>query len=84
MSQAEAKAGKGGLNGAVLDMNLRGETAFGLAQQLAAAGVPCVIVSGYSEQAVPAVIAGIRRLEKPVDTRAVIDALAAQMGAAAR
>ena len=63
------------IDAAVLDMNLRGEPAFELAARLAAANIPCVIVSGYSERAMPSAIAGLRRLEKPVNSDAVVAAL---------
>ena len=76
LGQAEAPLAAGGLDGAVLDMNLRGEPAFGLAERLQAAHVPVVIVSGYSREALPGTLADVPRLEKPVDSRLAVNALA--------
>ncbi len=76
LAQAEAPLAAGGLDGAVLDMNLRGEPAFGLAERLQAAHVPFVIVSGYSREALPGTLGGVPRLEKPVDSRLAVTALA--------
>ena len=76
LRQAEAPLAAGGLDGAVLDMNLRGEHAFALAERLRAAQVPLVIVSGYSAEALPDSLAAIPRLEKPVDSTHAVKALA--------
>ena len=76
LRQAEAPLAAGGLDGAVLDMNLRGEPAFGLAERLQAAHVPVVIVSGYSREALPEKLGTVPRLEKPVDSRLAVKALA--------
>jgi hypothetical protein len=76
LRQAETPLGAGGLDGAVIDMNLRGEPAYGLAERLQAAGVPFVIVSGYSLEALPASLSQVPRLEKPVDPTHAVAALA--------
>jgi DNA-binding NtrC family response regulator len=76
LRQAEAPLGSGDLDGALIDMNLRGEPAFALAERLQAAGVPFVIVSGYSREALPASLAKVPRLEKPVDSAQAVTALA--------
>lgn len=81
LAEAEARLGEGAIDGAVVDMNLRGEMAFELAGRIAAAGLPCVIVSGYSENALPETLAGIERLEKPVSAGTVVARLAAQLEA---
>lgn len=83
LEEAEARLGEAAVDGAVLDMNLHGDMAFELAERVAAAGLPCVIVSGYSEQALPPALAGLARLEKPVDPGAVVARLAEQFGDAA-
>ena len=66
----------GGFDGAILDMNLRGEFSFALAMQLQAAGVPFVIVSGYSGGAFPPELIDVPRLEKPTNPANAVDALA--------
>ncbi|HEX8466765.1 MAG TPA: response regulator [Allosphingosinicella sp.] len=75
LRQAEAPLGAGGLDGALIDMNLRGESAFGLAERLQDAGIPFVIVSGYSREALPPSLAEVPRLEKPVDSALAVAAL---------
>jgi DNA-binding NtrC family response regulator len=77
LGQAEGPLLAGGLDGAVLDMNLRGEHAFALAERLQAADVPFVIVSGYSAEALPDALGAVPRLEKPVDARRAVEALVA-------
>ena len=70
----------GGFDGALLDMNLRGELGFSLARQLQAADVPFVIVSGYSSGALPPELGGVPRLEKPINPADAVDALARMIG----
>jgi DNA-binding NtrC family response regulator len=74
--QAEAPLAAGGLDGAVLDMNLRGEPALALAERLQAADVPFIIVSGYGLEALPSSLADVPRLEKPVGSGHAVQALA--------
>ncbi|HEX8415141.1 MAG TPA: hypothetical protein VF637_14850 [Sphingomicrobium sp.] len=72
LPQVEGPLAAGGITGALLDMNLRGEQAFELAERLRERDVPFVIVSGYSGEAIPPSLEDVPRLEKPVDaTRAV-------------
>lgn len=70
----------GGFDGALLDMNLRGELSFALARQLQAADVPFVIVSGYSSGALPPELGSVPRLEKPINPADAVDALAWMIG----
>jgi DNA-binding NtrC family response regulator len=79
LGQAEEPLASGRLDGAVLDMNLRGEPGFALAERLQAEGVPFVIVSGYSSEAIPHSLSQVPRLEKPVDCRDAVEALAQLM-----
>jgi DNA-binding NtrC family response regulator len=66
---------KGDVHGAIIDMNLRGEMAGDLAQRLKRERVPCVIVSGYSEKALPEAVRDLPRLEKPISNDRVVRAL---------
>lgn len=75
IEQAEAIVARERLDGAILDLNLRGEMASDFADRLAAREVPCVIVSGYGEDGLSEPVTRLRRLEKPVEAPAVIDAL---------
>ena len=79
IEQAEAIVAKERPDAAILDLNLRGEMASDFAERLAAADVPCVIVSGYGEDGVTESLTGLRRLEKPVGAPAVIEALKGEL-----
>jgi len=61
-------------DGAVLDMNLNGESVYPLADLLAAKGVPFIFVTGYSADSVAERFAQIPVIQKPVtaDTLAKI------------
>ena len=59
------------IDGAVLDINLRGECAYPIADALRARGVPFVFATGYDAWAIPEIYAGVPRLEKPVNIRAL-------------
>ena len=61
----------GPLDGAVLDINLRGEMAFAVADLLLDCGIPLVFASGYSADIVPERYTGITLCEKPVDLGAL-------------
>ncbi len=63
---------------AVLDVNLQGERVTPVAEALAAAGVPFLIVSGYgADHLTDAVLASAPRLSKPYEEAALDEALAA-------
>lgn len=55
------------LDGAVLDINLRDERVYPVADALAARGVPFVFTTGYDELAIPSDYARVPRCEKPID-----------------
>lgn len=57
------------IDGAVLDINLRGETVFPLADALMVRGVPFVFATGYGHENIPAVYKDVPILSKPVDVR---------------
>lgn len=62
---------------AILDVNLRGETSFPIADRLEAAGIPYVITTGYSEESLPERFRSKPRLEKPFLTEAVVRMISA-------
>ena len=70
----------GALDGAVLDINLRGEMAFAVADLLLDRGIPLVFASGYSADIVPGRHVGITLCEKPVDLGAIARALFSRTG----
>jgi CheY-like chemotaxis protein len=59
------------IDGAVLDLNLRGERAYPVADALRGRGVPFIFTTGYDAWAIPPAYADVPRLDKPVDTRAL-------------
>lgn len=67
------------VDAAILDLNLHGNMASGFVERLVATGLPCLIVSGYSEDAMPAAVEGVPRLEKPINPGAVVKALEEQL-----
>ena len=50
---------------AVLDIDLHGQQAYGLAETLRERGVPFVFATGYGAEAIPAAYAAVPRWEKP-------------------
>jgi len=79
VKQAEELVALGELDAAILDLNLRGEMASDFIRRLATAELPCLIVSGYGEDAIPDSVSTIRRLEKPISPSAVVQQLAEEL-----
>lgn len=65
IARAEAAIRCGGIDGAVLDLNLHGESAAPVADMLANLGIPFAIATGYGT--VPDQFVGVPRCEKPFD-----------------
>ena len=63
------------IDAAVLDINLKGETVFPVADALAARGVSFVFATGYDESAVPPAYRDVPRWEKPFNPQALAKAL---------
>ena len=57
----------GGFNLAIVDINLRGRRAFGVADELRLKGIPFVFYTGYGPKMIPAQFADVIRWEKPFD-----------------
>ena len=72
------------LDGALLDIRLRGETSFPLADVLAVLGIPFVFVSGLSSALMPYTHRDRPLFDKPYDVRDVIATLARLLQPAAR
>ena len=68
----------GRLDGAVLDVNLRNERVFQVADALAARGVPFILTTGYDESSIPPAYASRPRCEKPVDKLQLMRLLSSQ------
>ena len=65
---------------AILDMNLRGDAAFPIAERLEEAGIPFLIATGYNSVALPEHLRNVPRVEKPFDVAQVVEALPGLMG----
>lgn len=52
---------------ALLDVNLRGEMVFPVADRLRLGGIPFAFVTGYDADTLPGAYAEVPRMEKPVD-----------------
>ena len=72
----------GRVDAAVLDINLRGETIFPLADALRARGVPFVFATGYDASATPPAYRDVPRWEKPYDPGDLVRALPGVIGGA--
>jgi CheY-like chemotaxis protein len=65
------------IDAAVLDVNLMGETAYPVADELLARGIPFVFATGYGEGELDARFAQIPCFEKPIQYRKLEAGLAA-------
>jgi CheY-like chemotaxis protein len=73
---AEAEA----LDGAVIDVNLNGETSYMLADRLTAAGIPHLFVTGYDGSSLPEAYRATPRLTKPYAEAVMIATVSALCG----
>jgi CheY-like chemotaxis protein len=80
LAEAVAAAERERYDGAVLDMNLRGESVYPLAELLKAQDVPFVFVTGYSRCGVEERFSGVPVVQKPVTSEALAQALYARFG----
>lgn len=60
----------------VVDINLGSGPSFKLAEALKQRGIPFAFLTGYDQQAIPAVFADIERLQKPTQLREIVHAVA--------
>ena len=75
IAQALAAIAAEALDAAVLDVNLRGEMAYPVADKLLAQGLPFVLATGYSSSALPSRYAGVPHCDKPVEVGGLAAAL---------
>ena len=68
------------LDGAILDVNLRGEKVYPVAELLDRRGIPFVLLSGYGTDAIPSDRPGWRACSKPFSPGELIEMLAEQIG----
>ncbi len=62
---------------AILDVNLCGETVFGVADRLTELNIPFVLVTGYECGSMPSRFENVICFNKPADEHAIVDALTA-------
>jgi len=67
VAEATTALRRGGIDAAILDINLGGELVYPLADVLAEEGVPFVFVTGYGAESIDRRFANIRVLQKPVE-----------------
>src|SRR5690349_19513015 len=65
LEDAESRVSEGGFDFAVVDMNLRGDFAYAVAERLEGIGVPFVITTGYNQASLPQGLKDVPRVEKP-------------------
>jgi DNA-binding NtrC family response regulator len=65
---------------AVIDVNLRGETSFALADDLIARGVPHIFMTGYGASTIPERYRGAAILQKPFKAAKLVEAILALIG----
>jgi two-component sensor histidine kinase/DNA-binding response OmpR family regulator len=71
LSDAMSAVRKEAFHSAVLDVNLRGEMVYPVADALAAKGVPFVFVTGYGVDGIDARFANVPVLQKPIEKQTI-------------
>lgn len=82
VTQAIQALTNGGVDAAVLDACLRGETAEPVAEALQDRGIPYVVVSGYSDCQRIGMLAHVPFLEKPYDPAKLVATIRSMVHAA--
>lgn len=72
VAEALAALESSAIDAAVLDINLRGELVYPVADALLARGVPFIFATGYAASALPERYGAVERFEKPVDPEAFV------------
>lgn len=75
LRRAQALLDGGRIDLAVLDVNIKGQFVFALAEQLRRRGVPFVFATGYSTETIPAAFQDVDRWEKPFPVEGLVRAL---------
>lgn len=70
------------LDGALLDVNLRGGRSWTVLDALRARRVPVVLATGYGAESIPPAYAALPRCEKPMGMDALLRMLASEIAAA--
>jgi CheY-like chemotaxis protein len=75
LDEAERLVAEERIDCAILDINLRGQMAFPVADRLGEAGIPFIFATGYSRAAVPDRFRDVPHLEKPIEPASLLLAL---------
>ena len=73
LGDARACVERDGFDVAVIDINLRGEAAYALADKLARQRIPFLFTTGYGAEVIPPRFENIIRWEKPYDVRRIAE-----------
>ena len=76
---ARAELAVGRPDAAVVDINLGSGPSFKLAQTLMDLSIPFVFTTGYDAEVIPADFEGVERLQKPLQLRQIVGAVAKLM-----
>jgi DNA-binding NtrC family response regulator len=71
LAEALSQVRQDGFDFAVIDVNLRDEKAFPIADELARQGIPFAFATGYGPDVIPEQYRNIRRWEKPYDLQEI-------------
>lgn len=80
LALAQAAVGAERYDVAIIDMNLRGELAYPVADELMRRNVPLIILTGYSIPDMPARFQGVMKLNKPYEIGATLRAVEKVLG----
>lgn len=75
VGEARKLVDAGGVDVAVLDVNLGPELSLDFADELAQAGTPVMLTTGYHANDLPPRFRGLPRLSKPVSPRMLVEAV---------
>ncbi|WP_207477045.1 response regulator [Arenibaculum pallidiluteum] len=80
VEEAAERAATEKLDAAILDVNLRGQRSYSIAEQLVSRGIPVILASGYDDAKLfPENLRSLPRLMKPYDEGALAQAVAAAL-----
>ena len=71
LSEALAQVNEDGFDAAVIDINLRGQSVYPIADKLIEKQIPFVFATGYGQEALPSRFWEVKRFEKPYDAPAI-------------
>ena len=82
LSRGLEAVGAESFDGAVLDINLKGEMVYPLAEELLRRGIPFLFLSGYEAANMPDAFRGHARLAKPANPAVLLRAVRTMLAAA--